>query len=63
MLFGEFVEGIYWQDRAKLRECTLVGYRSAWEAAHCAPVGGSGTHPISAGTWHNGGLLIPVTPV
>ena len=23
----------------------------------------SGTHPISAGTWHNGGLLIPVTPV
>jgi integrase len=36
MLFGEFVEGIYWQDRAKLRECTLVGYRSAWER-HIAP--------------------------
>ena len=23
----------------------------------------SGTHLISAGAWHNGGLLIPVTPV
>lgn len=36
MLFGEFVESIYWRDRDKLRECTLVGYRSAWER-HIAP--------------------------
>jgi integrase len=30
MLLGEFVEQIYWEDRAGLRECTIVGYRSAW---------------------------------
>jgi integrase len=31
MLFGEFVENVYWDDREGLRECTLVGYQSAWE--------------------------------
>ncbi|MEE8757646.1 MAG: site-specific integrase [Bifidobacterium sp.] len=39
MLLGEFVEQIYWADRAGLRECTLAGYRSAWDT-HIEPAWG-----------------------
>lgn len=36
MLLAEFVEQIYWPDRKNLRECTLVGYHSAWDT-HIKP--------------------------
>ncbi|MEE8737290.1 MAG: site-specific integrase, partial [Bifidobacterium sp.] len=33
------MEQIYWADRAGLRECTLAGYRSAWDT-HIEPAWG-----------------------
>lgn len=40
MILADFIDKIYWNDRARLRECTIVGYQSAYNQ-HIKPKWGT----------------------